>query len=241
MGEARGWRVVSWGRYDCGMMFWFAKVTVAVSLGMAVSAGGQDAGNGAAGAPAGTNMASLQPAILRLQQAVDSLRVEKWKATKELKAATSDNVGSIRRDVEGTLPGLVTAADAAPGSLTAMLPLTRNVGALYDVVLRVTVIAESAAPADQADALEKSLSGLETVRRTLADHQQQMASLQETKVGDLQKQLSSRPEIAAACPPVMTPVPVKSPSTAVKKRKKVAKPAATTQPVQAKPAGSGPS
>jgi hypothetical protein len=185
-------------------------------------------------------MGVLQPAVMNLQQALDSLRVDKWKASKEVKATTADNIGSIRRDVEGTLPGLVTAADAAPGSLSAMLLLSRNVGALYDVVLRVTVIAESAAPADQADALEKSLSGLEGARRTLADRQQQMAAAQEARLGDLQKQWNARPAVAAACPPVAVPVPEKSASTtAAKRKKKVVKPAAKSPAPSAKPAGSG--
>ena len=166
-------------------------------------------------------MAVLQPAVMSLQQAIDALRVDKWKASKDLKAATTDNIVSIRRDVEGTLPGLVTAADAAPGSVTAMLPLSRNVGALYDVVLRVTVIAESSAPGDQTEALEKSLSGLELARRTLADRQQAMAVAEEAKVGDLQRQLSTRPAVAAACPPVIMPTqPRTTSATAVKRKKK---------------------
>jgi hypothetical protein len=220
------------------MMLRLVKVTVVVGLWMGLRALGQDAANGAA--PAGTNMGVLQPAVMSLQQTMDSLRVDKWKASKDVKAATTDNIGSIRRDVEGTLPGLVTAADAAPGSLVAMLPLTRNVGALYDVVLRVTVIAESAAPGDQADTLEKSLRGLESARRTLADRQQQMAANEEAKVGDLQKQLSARPVVAPACPPIVAAAPAKT-SAATTRRKKATKPAAKTPAAEAKPAGSGPS
>lgn len=179
---------------------------------------------------------------MSLQQAVDALRIEKWKASKELKAATTENLASIRRDVEGTLPGLVTAADGAPASVTAMLPLSRNVGALYDVALRVTVIAESAAPADQADAMAKSLIGLESARRTLADRQQQMAAAEETKVIDLQKQLSARSAVAAVCPPVVASAPVKtSPPPVPKRKKKVVKPADQAPPAAAKPAGAPPS
>jgi hypothetical protein len=220
------------------MMLRLVKVTVVVGLWMGLRALGQDAANGAA--PAGTNMGVLQPAVMSLQQTMDSLRVDKWRASKDVKMATTDNIGSIRRDVEGTLPGLVTAADAAPGSLVAMLPLTRNVGALYDVVLRVTVIAESAAPGDQADALEKSLRGLESARRTLADRQQQMAAAEEAKVGDLQKQLSARPVVAPTCPPSVAAAPAKTSATTTR-RKKETKPAAKTPAAAAKPAGSGPS
>lgn len=196
----------------------------------------QDSGTTANAAPAVTNMAVLQPAVLSLQQAVDLLRVDKWKTSREVKAATTDNIGSIRKDVEGTLPGLVTAADAAPGSLTAMLPLSRNVGALYDVVLRVTVIAESGAPGDQAQALEKALNGLESARRSLADHLQQMAASDEARAGDLQKQLNARTTVAAVCPPAAGATPVKAAADPEKRKKKVARPAKTTA-APPKPAG----
>ena len=200
---------------------------------------GQGDASGRAALPTGTNMGILQPAMMTLQQAMDSLRVDKWKASKDMKAETIDNITSIRRDVEGTLPGLVTAADAAPDSLTAMLSLSRNVGALYDVVLRVTVIAESAAPADQNDVLEKSLSGLENVRRTLADRQQQMAANEEAQIGDLQKQLNARPAVAAVCPPVVTPAPATASATTARRKKRVVKPAAKAPAPSAKPEGAG--
>ena len=179
-------------------------------------------------------MSVLQPAVLNLQQTMDFVRVEKWKAAKEVKGATLDNVGSIRKDVEQTLPGLVTAADAAPESLVAALALSRNVGALYDVVLRVTVIAEAGAPADQVDALEKSLHGLESARRTLADRMQQIATAEELKVGTLQKQLKAQPAVAVVCPPVVAATPAKTPAAPVKHKKK-AKPAASVKAPGASP------
>jgi hypothetical protein len=213
------------------MIFRLLVTTVLAGLGFGISAGAQDPASGAAPAPV-TTKEVLQPAVMSLQQAIGALRVEKWKASKEVKAATTDKIGSIRRDVEGTLPGLVTAADAAPGSLAAMLPVSRNVGALYDVVLRVTVIAESAAPGDQADALAKSLSGMESARRTLADRLQQLAAAEEAQVEDLRKQLNARPAVAAVCPPVASGAAAKTaPAAGAKRRKKAVKPAA-------KPAGS---
>ncbi len=172
-------------------------------------------------------MGVLQPAVLSLQQTLDALRVDKWKASKDLKAATTANVESIRRDLEGALPGLTTAADASPASLPAALALSRNVGALYDVAVRVTVIAESTAPGDQADALGRSLSGLESARRTLADRMQQMAAAQDAKVADLQKQLNTRPAVAPVCPPVVAATP---PRKTPAKRKKTVKPTSPGAP-----------
>ncbi len=213
---------------------------VFVGFWLGIMAFGQDTASGTAPAGPSTAMGVLQPAVLNVQQTMDSLRVEKWKAAKEVKAETTQNIGSIRRDVEATLPGLVTAADAAPASLAAMLPLTRNVGALYDVVLRVTVIAESAAPGDQADALEKSLSGLDAARRTLADRQQQMAATEDAKVAEMQKQLNARPAVAELCPPAAVSAPVKNaPAAAAKRRRKRARPSAKVPAASAKASGSG--
>ncbi len=216
---------------------------VATGMALSFSAGGRASGQAAAGGAAAapvTTMSVLQPAVMTLQQAIDALRVDKWRASREVKGQTGDNVGSIRRDVESTLPGLVTAADAAPESLAALLPLTRNVGALYDVVLRVTVIADSAAPGDQAEALETSLTGLEAARRTLSERQERMASAEALKVVELQKQLSARPAVAAICPPVIVAAPAKSnTTTAARRRKKAVSPAAKVPVAAAKPTGSG--
>jgi hypothetical protein len=218
------------------MMLRLAMAAIVGWVGMGIPAGAQAPATGAAALPA-TNLGVLQPAVMGLQQTMDTLRVEKWKASKEVKAATAENIGSIRRDLEGTLPGLVTAADAAPGSLAAMLSLSRNVGALYDVAVRVTVIAESAAPADQANALEKSLSGLENARRMLADRMQQMAAAEEARIDDLRTQLNARAATAAVCPAAVATAPARtSSSSAVKRKKKVAKPAARPAPAVPKPA-----
>jgi hypothetical protein len=168
-------------------------------------------------------MAILQPAILSLQQTMDFLRIEKWKASKEARAATAQNLASIRSDVEGKLPGLVTAADAAPSSVAAILPLTRNVDALYDVVLRVTVIAESAAPGEQAEALAKSLQGLESARRTLADRAQQFASADQANLVSVQKRLAARPAVAPLCPSVPPP-PTARKSSPTRHKKSTSKP-----------------
>lgn len=191
------------------------KTTVALALWMAISAHGQDAAGSPADASAGPNKTILQSAVMSLLQAIELLRAEKWKASKDVKAGTAEKAASIQRDLKETLPGLVAAADAAPTSLLAELALCRNVGALYDVALRVAVVAESAAPADQADALEKSLSGLEGSRRMLAERMQQMAAVDDAKMGDLQKQLNARPAVAAVCPPAAAAAPI-----AVAKRKK---------------------
>jgi hypothetical protein len=218
----------------------FVKATVVLGLWLEIAAFGQDAARGAGGSSVSSDIVVLQPAVMSLLQTMDSLRVEKWKASKEAKAETAENIGSIRRDVEATLPGLITAAGAAPGSLAALLSLSRNVGALYDVLLRVTVIAESAAPGDQAEALKKALNGVDAARRTLADRQQYMAAAEEEQIGSMRKQLSAAAAAVAVCPPAVPAAPVKTASKAApKRRKKGIKPAVKDPSTAVQPAGSG--
>jgi hypothetical protein len=117
-----------------------------------------------------------------VKQGVQQLSVDKWKAPKAVKDATLANLSSIRKDVDQTMPALLSAADAAPGSVAAMIPVSRNMSALYDVVLRVAVVADAAAPEDQASAIEAAMNRLDDARRGFADHLQTSADAQERHV-----------------------------------------------------------
>ena len=138
---------------------------------------------------------------------------------KDVREATLTNVGSIRRDLEATLPGLLAAADAQPGSVATALPVERNLGALYDVLLRVTVVAEPAAPMEQTSALEHAMKSLEGARRELSDQLQSSAEAQEQKAVAMQKALNAvpPPPVAVAavgsapCPAVSAPTKRKKP------------------------------
>jgi hypothetical protein len=182
--------------------------------------------NVAATAPApAAPLASSQvgPALAGVKQAVQQLSVDKWKAPKTVKDATLANLASIRKDVDQTMPGLLSAADAAPNSVAAMIPVSRNMSALYDVVLRVAVVADAAAPEDQANAIEAAMNRLDDARRGFADHLQVAADTQERHVTDMQKKLS-------APPPPPPPAPVCPPPPAPAKKKPAPKPATTTPP-----------
>ena len=48
----------------------------------------------------------------------------------------TNNLGSIRRDIDTGLPPLLTTADGAPDSIAKVMPAYRNVEALYDVPLK---------------------------------------------------------------------------------------------------------
>jgi hypothetical protein len=166
----------------------------------------------------------MQPGIDAVKAALAIVKVDKWKAPGPVKEETTTNLGSISRDVEGTLPGLLAAADAAPDVVSKIFPAYRNVDALYDVVLRVSAVGRLSAPAQEAAALTDALTSLDAGRRALAERMQDGALAGEKRVVDLQASLRAVPASAPApvCPTVAPAAPAKKPTT----KKPAAKPAA---------------
>lgn len=172
----------------------------------------------AAPQPAVAPSGLVQPSVVIVQQSLESVSVDRWKAPKALKETTTNNLGSIHRDLETTLPALLATADGAPGSLTGLIPVSQNLGALYDVLLRVTVVAESAAPAEQAAALQRGLTSLEGARRVFTERLQGAAEAQDRRITDLQTAVKARPAPAVVA---AAPLPCK-PTPAVKPKRKPA-------------------
>ena len=142
----------------------------------------------------------LQPTINSLPATLSTLRLEKWKAPNKLKDATMNNITSIKRDLQDTLPPLLKAADAAPRSVSTLLAVMQNVDALYDVVLRVGDAAEIAAPQAQSADVAQGVSGLLVARRALEEMMRTAVSGQEQKVTELQKSLNDKNAAALASP-----------------------------------------
>jgi len=203
---------------------------------MQVATGG--AQSQSAPAPAPTAVAPsglLQPALDTLLQAIGAVKVEKWKGG-SVRTEAATNISSIQKDLQTTLPGLLKEADAAPSMMSKVLPVSRNVDALYAVVLRVLDGSRVAASPDQVSTLQDALARLDKGRRELNDRLQEMASEQEKRLGDLQVALKAQP--VPVCP--AQPVPVCPAVTPAKKKvvkKKPATPATTPQPANAQPNG----
>ncbi|MCU1225173.1 MAG: hypothetical protein JWQ42_3266 [Edaphobacter sp.] len=166
----------------------------------------------------------LQPALSTLQPTLDALRTDKWKTSGAAREETEANINSIRRDLETTLPPLLATADAAPGSITQVLPAYRNIEALYDVLLRVAAVARSAAPTQQSAPLEQAMASLDAARRDLGDRLQAVALTQDQQVRDLQTKLRAIPAAPAPAPAVC---PTEPPA---KKRRPRPKPTQKTTP-----------
>lgn len=178
--------------------------------------------------PLKTPSAIMQPALDTLQQALGTLRPEKWKASGAERQEAVANISSISQDLQTSLPSLLAAADQAPGSVSQLLPAYRNIEALYDVVLRVSESGNLSAPSQQRAALEEARAKLEDGRRILGERLQAVAVAREKQVHDLQATIRAIPPPA---PPVVCPSP-----PAVKKHRTRKKAVKKPVPAPAHPA-----
>jgi len=165
-------------------------------------------------APA-TASSLLQPSLDQLRQSLSGLRLDKWKAPGPLREETNGNIGSITRDLDGTLPGLLMTADAAPRVVSKNLPVFRNVDALYDVLLRIVQTADLAAPDGEKQTLHAALSSLDSARRTLGDAIETAAVDSEQQLGQAQH----RAAMQAALPPTTNVVTDTGKSVPVHRKK----------------------
>jgi hypothetical protein len=163
--------------------------------------------------------------------------MEKWKSGTVRSEATA-NVASLQKDLQDTLPVLLAAADAEPQSLSKALPVSRNLDALYDVLLRVVDGSRVAAPADQVDQLIEAMASVQKSRLALNDHLQEMAAGQEKQVVNLQAAIvkaQTQTPPAPVCPKPPAPAPAPAAKKKVVRKKPATTPTATQTPVPAKP------
>jgi len=151
--------------------------------------------------------AIMQPSLNVVGEALEVLHPEKWKAPGSVREATTANIDSIRRDLEVTLPPLLTAADQEPSSVARALPAYRNIEALYDVLLRVTEAGRLAAPRDQSVTLQRALASLEDGRRAFAEQMQSAAVAHDQQLHSLEAAARAAPRTVAATPAPCPPAP----------------------------------
>jgi len=168
----------------------------------------------------------LQPALDAVRQTLVALRIDKWKKG-SIRDEASGNIDSIQRDLRLNMPPLILDADAAPGAVGKLLPLSSHVDALYDVLLRVTEASRVIAPDDQAAQLQQALQGLSAARLSLDDRIKGSAEAMEKQVADLHATIQQQAAQRASAPaPVALPCVVTPPAhKVVKKSKPAAKPA----------------
>jgi hypothetical protein len=159
----------------------------------------------------------LKPSLANVQGMLNDLKLDRWKKG-SVREEAGENVASLLKDLQTNLPPLVTATDAAPGQVSAAIPLIKHLDAFYDVLLRVEEGARVSAPSDQVGALQQTMLQLNQARLALDDQLQSQAVAQEKQVGDLQVALrTARAAVAETKPVAASPAPCKPPAP-VKKR-----------------------
>jgi hypothetical protein len=164
----------------------------------------------------------LQPAVDVVVNTLNTVKLDKWKKG-SVRDEAGSHINSILGDVQTNLPPLVAAADAAPGSLSAAMPLVKHLDAIYDVLLRVEEASRVSAPGDQISQLQQALTAFSTARFAFDDTLQKQAAAQEKQVIDLRAALvkaTTKPPIeqkAAEEKPCVPPKPVHHRRAATKK------------------------
>jgi len=181
----------------------------------------------------------LHPALSQISQTIVSLNISRWKAPGEVRGATQQNVDSIQRDLNNTLPGLLATADAAPGSVSAVFPVYRNIDALYDVMLRVSQTAMLAAPDNEANSVNDALAKLESARNDLGNAILNNSKSNEAEVVKLRASIQQAATVQSVTPPKTTIVN-DGPATTTSTVKRKKKPATTTTTPGSQPTGTAP-
>ena len=126
------------------------------------------------------------------------------------------NLASMQKDLQTTLPALLSVADAAPNSPAASLPVLLNMDALYAVLLRVTIASRSGAPREENTALEQSAVLLDSARRDLGAAIVAGSKAQEKQIATLQATVQQQAAALAAA----TPPPAASPVAGTRAKRK---------------------
>lgn len=129
------------------------------------------------------------------------LRVERWKTDAASKRQAEANAESVQRNLASALPAIVQQVRANPGSVGATFKLYRNLNALYDVMSSLTESAGAFGSKEEYQALANDTSNLDTLRRSLADRVETMATYRDNEVAQLQARARQASSAAAAAPP----------------------------------------
>ena len=218
----------------------FFLAVISCSLCLVTAAQSSTNGTPVQAAPSAPSAPSglLRPALDQVQQTVGALTVEKWKKG-NVRDEARDHIGAILRDLHTTLPPLLDTADASPGTISKIMPVSRNIAALYDVLLSVVEAARISGSAAELTPLEQALTSLGNARAALDDRLQASAAALEKQEIDLRTTLQAREAVkCAVTPPPATPVcPAPAP---VRKAKRTPKPPATPPQPSTSPANSTP-
>jgi hypothetical protein len=150
---------------------------------------------------------------------VGKLRVEKWKIDSATRHQTSENIGSIQRNITGALPALITAVRTTPQSLAANFKLYRNLNALYDVAASVTESAGAFGKREEYDLMTPHASALDENRRNYGEYLQQMTATADDRIAAAEREKAAAIAAQQQAPPKKIIVDDNEPAAPPKKKK----------------------
>ena len=179
----------------------------------------------------------LQSAAQSAQANLGKLRIERWKVDSVYKKQTLANVDSLKRNLQGALPEIITQVQSAPEDLTATFKLYRNLDALYDVLGSVAETAGAFGSKDEFQSLSNDLNAIERSRRDLGERLQSLTASKEAEISQLRNQVRT---LQASPPPAPKKVVVddNEPKKPVVKKKPVPRPPKPAPPANQTPPAS---
>jgi hypothetical protein len=115
------------------------------------------------------SLSAVQQQSPVLMATLERTHPAKWKVKGDERTDVEHNYLSVKDDLEQTLPGLLSDAQKSPQSMDKGLAVYHNVVALNNVLVRLQQTAQLAGGREDAAILQEALSGVEVVRRQLAD------------------------------------------------------------------------
>lgn len=179
------------------------------------------------------DIAALNNLLTSLQRASSSaavnlarLRVDKWKADKDIKRQAQSTIDSIQRNLTGAIPDLIARVQAAPQDLSPNFKLYRNLNVVFDVLAPVAESAGAFGPKDQYEPLAQDVGDIDQVRRSLADRLDWLAGLRDGELASLRQTVRAAQLARQQTPPKKVVVD----DTAPAKPRRKPKPAAPKPP-----------
>jgi hypothetical protein len=189
-----------------------------------------------------TILGPLQQASQSMQADLGKLRVEKWKMDSSYKKQVLSNVDSLKRNVQGALPEIITQVQNSPEDMGATFKLYRNLDALYDVLGSVTESAGAFGSRDEFQSLSNDLNLIERTRRDLGERLQNLTTAKESELAQLRNQVKTlQASTPAPSPKKIVVDDNEAPKKPVKKKPVPRPPKPTTPASQTSPTTQAPS
>jgi hypothetical protein len=177
-------------------------------------------------------LAQLEAASKNTQADLPKLRIDRWKTSAASKKETLAKIDSIQRNLQATLPDVISQLRTSPEDLPATFKLYRNLDALCDVVGSVAEDTGAFGSKDELQAMSNDLDGFDSTRKQMAQRMETLSASKEAEIVRLRTDLKTAQAAIPAAPPkkivVDDTAPAKKPTTKKKPAAKPTTPGATT-------------